>query len=221
MKLEETSIYPYIKSYPELHKLYRIPASNVVVSPINNDEDSYIWFLVNGKVKIETEGTNGKKIIVDILTEDNYVGHLSNLFGHNFYCTTVTVITSTFIRIPIKQFQEMVNKDIRFQRHFNCKVISRLYTMYKKDLASHLFSQQEQIAAYIIEHEIEEVCHISNVKNICEILRSSRRNSYNILNKMEEQGLIEYVEGGDVYIRDYEKLKLEAQPVLDFFNNSI
>ena len=26
MKLEETSIYPYIKAFPDLHKLYRIPA---------------------------------------------------------------------------------------------------------------------------------------------------------------------------------------------------
>lgn len=221
MKLEETSIYPYIKTFPEFHKLYRIPAGKVVVSPINNDEDGYIWFLVNGKVKIETEGTNGNKIIVDILTEDNYVGHLSNLFGHNFYCTTITVITSTFIRIPVKQFLQMLNRDIRFQRHFNQKVISRLYTMYKKDLASHMFSQQEQIAAYIIDHAVDGVCLINNVKFICETFRSSRRNFYNILSKLEAAGEIEYVEGGEIYIRDYEKLKKEAQPVLDFFDNTV
>ncbi len=221
MKLEETSIYPYIKAFPDLHKLYRIPAGNVVVSPINNDEQDYVWFLVNGKVKVETEGTNGKKIIVDMLTEDNYVGHLSNLFGHNFYCTTVTVITSTFIRIPSNQFREMINKDIRFQRHFNNKLISRLYTMYKKDLSLHLFSQREHIAAYIIDHEVDGVCHLNNVKNICEMLRSSRRNFYNLLNKMEEDELIEHCEGGDIYILNYDRLKQEAEALNNFFENSV
>lgn len=221
MKLEETSIYPYIKAFPEVHKLYKLPAGSVVVSPVSNDEDGYIWFLVNGKVRIETEGTTGKKIVVDILTDDNYVGHLSNLFGQNFYCTTITVITSTFIRIPVRRFKEMLSKDIRFQRHFHEKMIARLYIMYKKDMSLHLFSQQEQIAAYIINHEVNGVCSISNVKSICETYRSSRRNFYNILDKLEESGLIECAEGMEIYIKDYDKLKEKAQSLLDFFGNTL
>lgn len=219
MRLEESSIYPFIKAFPELHKLYRIPGGKVVVSPIDKEND-YIWFLVNGKVKVETEGANGKKMMVDILEADNYVGHLSNLFEQNFYCSTVTTITSTFIRIPTKQFKEMIHNDIRFQRHFNNKVITRLYTMYKKDLATHLFSQNEQIAEYIIENAVDGVCHINNVNHICERLRISRRNFYNLVKKLADDGLIEHLDGV-IYIIDYDRLKKEAQPVIDFFGNMV
>lgn len=195
------------------------PGGKVVVSLLAKEND-YVWFLINGKVKIETEGANGKKMLVDILEEDEYVGHLSNLFGQNFYCTTTAVITSTFVRIPVAQFQEMLHKDIRFQRHFNKKVITRLYIMYKKDLAIHLFGQREQIADYIIMNEVGGVCHVNNVNAICEMLRISRRNFYNLVKKLADDGMIEHL-GGIIYITDYDRLKQEAQPVIDFFGNIV
>lgn len=220
MKLEESGIYPFIRRFPELQKLYRIPGGNVVVSPLNNEND-YMWFLVNGKVKVETEGENGKKMLVDMLEEDNYVGHISNLFGQNLYCSSITVITSTFIRIPMKQFKEMIDKDIRFQRHFYQKVTARLYVMYKKDLALHLFSQRELLAEYMIENVVDGVCHIHNVSGICETLRVSRRNFYNLIEKLAKDDLIERLDGGDIYIMDYQRLKKEAQPVIDYFGNAV
>lgn len=219
MRLEESSIYPFIKQYPELQKLYRVPGGKVVVS-LFGGEDEYVWFLINGKVKVEAEGENGKRMMVDILVEDNYVGHLSNFFGQNFYCTSTAVVTSTFIRIPSERFKEMLSKDIRFQRHFNKKIIVRLYTMYKKDLAIHLFGQREQIAHYIITNEVGGACHVNNVNTICEMLRISRRNFYNLVKKLADDGIIEHL-GGVIYIIDYDRLELEAQPVMDFFGNSV
>lgn len=183
-------------------------------------EDEYVWFLINGKVKVEAEGANGKRMMVDILEEDNYVGHLSNIYEQNFYCTSTAVVTSTFVRIPTEQFKEMLDKDIRFQRHFNKKIITRLYTMYKKDLAIHLFGQREQIAHYIIANAADGVCHVNNVNTICEMLRISRRNFYNLVKKLADDGIIEHL-GGVIYIIDYDRLEQEAQPVIDFFGNSL
>lgn len=159
-------------------------------------------------------------MVVDILEEDNYVGHFSNIFEQNFYCTSTAIVTSTFIRIPTEQFKEMLDKDIRFQRHFNKKIITRLYTMYKKDLAIHMFGQREQIAHHIIVNEVGGAGHVNNVNAICEMFRISRRNFYNLVKKLADDNIIEHLEGV-IYITDYDRLKLENQPVLDFFGNTI
>lgn len=92
--------------------------------------------------------------------------------------------------------------------------------MYKKDLAIHMFGQREQIAHHIIVNEVGGAGHVNNVNAICEMLRISRRNFYNLVKKLADDNIIEHLEGV-IYITDYDRLKQEDQPVLDFFGNTI
>ncbi len=57
---------------------------------------------------METTTQNGKKLMVDTICEDNYVGHLSNFWGQNFYCDSYALVSSVLIRIPKERFLKMM-----------------------------------------------------------------------------------------------------------------
>ena len=100
MKLEDTTIYPFIRSDPALCKLHTFARGKYI---IRVGEAADIWYLVNGKVQVETTTQNGKKLVVDTICEDNYVGHLSNFWGQNFYCDSYAPVSYTHLDVYKRQ----------------------------------------------------------------------------------------------------------------------
>ena len=72
----------------------------------------------------------------------------------------------------------------------------------------------EQIAHHIIVNEVGGAGHVNNVNAICEMFR------INLVKKLADDHIIGHLEGV-IYITDYDRLKQEDQPVLDFFENTI
>lgn len=217
MKLEDTSIYPFIRDDPKLCQLHMFGRNKYI---IRAGERADVWYLVNGKVQVETSTKNGKKLVVDIINEDNFVGHLSNFAGQNFFCDSLASVSSTLIRIPKDVFLQKM-EDLAFSRHFYMKVNARLYDMYKKELARGLFSQRQQFAFYIIKNSQNCICRIHNLCTICEFLKISRRHFYNLLEQFTAEGLINRTEAGDIEILDLDALYQVAEPVVNFYYNKV
>ena len=218
MKLEETSIYPFIKHAPELCELHKFNRNKYITRVDWGTND--VWYLVSGKVKVEATAQSGKKLLVDLINEDNFVGHLSNWQRQNFYCDSIAMVASTLIRIPEKTFATMMD-DMAFSRLFYQKLNARLYDMYKKELIRGLFTQRQQFAFYVIENSRDNICRIHSIYNICEYLKVSRRNLYNLLERFTEDGILQRMETGDIQVLDMPSLQEIANPVLDFCYNKI
>lgn len=218
MILEDTTIYPLIKACPELCELHRFDRNKYITRADWSSED--VWYLVSGRVKVETTAQNGNKLLVDIIDEDNYVGHLSNFRGHNFYCDSITTAPSTLLRIPADRFRSLLDTQA-FSRHFYMKTSARLYDMYKRDLVRDLFSQRQQFAFYVLEKTQDGVCRIHSIYYICEYLKISRRNLYNLLARFSEENILEREDAGDIVVLDMASLCQIAKPVEDFFYNKI
>ena len=218
MVLEETTIYPFITGCPELCRLHKFDRNKYITRVAWNVDD--VWYLVNGRVKVETTAQSGKKLLVDIIDEDNYVGHLSNFCGQNFYCDSIAMVSSTLIRIPADVFRSLMAPP-DFSRHFYMKISARLYDMYKKELIRSLFPQRQQFAFYVMEKSRDSVCRINSIYYICEYLKISRRNLYNLLARFTEDGILERLEAGDIQVLDMRALQEIAKPVIDFFYNRI
>lgn len=218
MVLEDTTIFPLIKADPELCKLHKFDRNKYVTRVDRGDED--IWYLVSGRVKVEATAQNGNRLLVDIIDEDNYVGHLSNLRGQNLYCDSITMVPSILLRIPAERFRQLFETQA-FSRHFYMKTSARLYDMYKKDLVRCLFTQRQQFAFYVLEKTQGNVCRIHSIYSICEYLKISRRNLYNLLAHFDEEGVLERLETGDIQVLDMDALQCSAKPVADFFYNKI
>ena len=152
MILQESTIYPFLEKHPASYELITVKKNTRIVSA--NEESKYIWYLLEGEVKVVAVSNNGKSIVVDEIGPNNFVGHLSNLFGQNFYCDSYAATECTLIQFPIARFLVLM-QELAFSRLFYLKVNNRLYTMYKKELVKHLFSQQEQLAYYLLQNEGE------------------------------------------------------------------
>ena len=219
MKLENTTIYPFIKDCAELCELYRFNRNAYIVQASNEAED--VWYLVNGRVKVEATTQSGKKLLVDIIDEDNYVGHLSNFRGRNFYCDSSALVSSALVRIPARTFLSLLDTPA-FSRHFYMKTSARLYDMYKKELMKGLFTQRQQFAFYVIEKAHHDgICKLGSIYHICEYLKISRRNLYNLLAWFAKGGIMERMETGDIQVLDMEALQEAARPVSEFWYNKI
>lgn len=216
MKLNETSIYPFIKDSPSLCKIYNYSRGEKIVNA--DGHDGYVWYLISGVVKVETTNPAGKVFLVDTIPADNYVGNLSNLRNKNFYCDSYAVISSKLIRIPIETFMEML-QNAYFSNHYYSKVSDRLYDMYKWDMCFHMFPQQEWFAFFILEHTRNNICTIASNQLACQQLRISKRNFYNLINKFEDDGYLERSHSGSIYIKNTSLLQEKAQQVSNFFYN--
>ena len=92
---------------------------------------------------------------------------------------------------------------------------------YKKELVRGLFTQRQQFAFYILENAQNNICRIHSIYNICEVLKISRRNLYNLIDSFSESGILNRLETGDIQVLDMDSLRNIAKPVVDFFYNKI
>lgn len=218
MLLQESTIYPFIKNQPDYYKLVTVKKKACFLHA--NEESKYIWYLLEGEVKVVAVSNTGKSIVVDEIGPNNFAGHLSNLFGQNFYCDSIAVTDCTLVQFPVSKFL-LLMQELEFSRLFYLKVNNRLYIMYKKDLAKHLFSQQEQLAYHLLENARGNVYKTESMYKTCEGLRISRRNLYNMIDNFIKDGCLDRTEKGDILIIDFEKLREKAEPVASYLNNLI
>lgn len=102
MILAESAIYPFIKDYPTGFEIVTYKKNRLILQA--SEENKYIWFLLEGEVKVVACSSNGKRIVVDEIPTGCFVGHLSNLFGQNFYTDSIAVTKCTLLQIPITDF---------------------------------------------------------------------------------------------------------------------
>lgn len=218
MKLEDTTIYPLIREHPELCLLHPFHKNQYITHMNRNIGD--IWYLVSGRVKVEATSPKGKRLLVDLVDEDNYVGNLSNYYGQNFYCDCIAMTNCSLLHIPMDTFQTLM-RTINFSHHFYMKTNARLYNMYKRELMRAMFTQRQQFAFYLLEKNSGGICKIDSIYFIGEYLKVSRRNLYNLLTKFEQVGMVLRLESGDIQLLDAPALQEIAKPVVDFYYNRI
>ena len=75
-------------------------------------DKEYIFYILEGEVKVVATASNGKKILVDDLTPGHFAGHLSNLQKNNFYCDTIAITSSVLIKLSLECFTSFIKNDI-------------------------------------------------------------------------------------------------------------
>lgn len=137
MKLEETGIYPFIKSYSESQILYHFGKGECITNAVARNED--YWYVIDGNIEVVAMSHNGKRVHVDDNMEDEFCGHMSKYWGQNLCCDCIATTPCTLIRIPNALFSKLIKQD-EFKLFFYFKMSSRLYDMYRKRLSYDLFT---------------------------------------------------------------------------------
>ena len=217
MELEQTKIYPFIKDHPETYSIRSFDTGDLI--SISTVEEKTVWYLLKGIVEVAATSYNGRKIHVDFVYEDDFVGKISHGWGMHFYCDCIAYTPCVLAYMPRDTFYSMIEEDKDFKIYFYERCVKKVYSMYKDVLATKVFSQQQLFAAEIVTKSENSVFFI-DFEDTCNALNATTRNIYNLIKVFEGKGLITYGKLKTVFVKDEDELRKIAPPVLDFRNNS-
>mgnify|MGYP000059820050 CR=1 FL=1 len=216
MLLENSHIYPYIKGCMEKVSVVKISSGNYISRAENVDKQLY--YILSGTVKVVCMAPFGKKVLVDVISENEFAGQISYVRNVNLYCDSVALTDVELLCLENELIDELMANN-EFSTFFYFKTSSRIYQMYKKMLVSNLFSQSELVAYHIVDKAQNGKFIYKSIYDMCENLNISRKNLYNILNDFESKGVIEKEQNGVLLIKDNDYLKKESDKVKMFFEN--
>lgn len=213
--MRSIAIYEYIKDYlPEIPVL-KLKKGEYLFRA--DREDDTLFYILDGVIRVENVSYNGKKLIVDVLRHDEFVGAISNIHKADFQCSGVAETAVTVLVLKKSLMNELMENN-EFSALFYQKTSKRVYMMYKNILARTLFSQNEIMAHYILENSEKNIFEYKSIYNICENLGISRRGIYNILYRFEEIGCIRKLDTS-YRIIDREYLEKTAEQVINFMKS--
>lgn len=213
MKLTDTIIYKFIKEY--INKIEVVEFKKDEYIERSTNDSHCIYYILSGVVKVKNISHVGNKFVIDEITEEEFVGHISKMRGSSFYCDIIAKEPCTLLKIP-KYILDKMLKDTEFSVLFYEKTSSRIYLMYKKLLLEKLFSWEEIVAYYILEQAKEDIFIYKSMYEICEYLNISRRGLYNIINKWAFEECIEK-KGSTFLIKDKKYLEELASSVYQYY----
>ena len=216
MLIEDTSIYIFIKDYLDQIPILNVKKGKYFSKAILTDDQLY--YILEGKVKIECTSYTGKKVLVDELSENEFAGQISYTRKENFYCDA-SAITDLKLLCIKHDIMDVLLKNCEFSSMFYFKTSKRIYHMYKKTLMRDLFCQCEIVAYHILKESKDGKLIYKSIYDICDSLNISRRNLYNILNKFIEDGIIEKEKKCTFVIKDENFLKEKIDKIEKFLDN--
>ena len=86
MILAESAIYPFIKDYPTGFEIVTYKKNSLIIQA--SEENKYIWFLLEGEVKVVACSSNGKRIVVDEIPTGCFLHGQHR--GHEVYASSDT-----------------------------------------------------------------------------------------------------------------------------------
>ena len=211
-RIETLEIYKFIKDYLPLVPILKLKKGQYLFRA--DYKDPTLFYIVSGVIKVETVSYNGKKMIVDIVGRNEFMGAISSVHNADFQCSGIATTSMMVLALTRSLLEELMQSD-EFSAFFYQKTSKRVYMMYKKILAKSLFSLREIFANYILENSEGDIFNFVSMYDMCDNLGASRRGLYNILYQFEDEGLIEKTE--EVWrILDWQGIIREARQVLDF-----
>ena len=198
MEIINTAIYKFIEDYINEVEIVTYKNGEYIERALNTT--NCIYYILDGVVKVQNVSCSGNKILVDEISTEEFVGHISKLRGSHFHCDIIAKEACTLIKIPTAILNELL-KNNEFSTLFYSKTSNRIYYMYKKLLLERLFSWEEIVAYYILQHSKQDIFIYKSMYDICEYLNISRRGLYNIINKMVFEECLEKREN-TFYIKD-------------------
>lgn len=218
MRVEDTHIYFILKRHIGNFVIKQVPKGKVFSRALDNDKT--IYYIISGEVKVEGISVNGKKILVDYISENEFAGHISCIRKSNFYCDSIAATNVNLLCLDYELMERLL-KDPEFSTFFYYKTSARLYIMYKKMLMSNFFNQNEIVAYYLLEQSQNNIIVFKSVYDICAQMNISRRNYYNILKKLLHGGVLVKLEDGQYQIDDIAYLEEMSVKVKMFLDNSM
>ena len=145
------------------------------------DPSRYLYFLVEGKVKLIETGASGKRILYGYMRSSGALGEVASLWGRKPRLSVQAV--------DLELHREALFSDNRFLRYL-CKLLAERVTQLDNNIASLMSCPIEsRLAAFILENS--EGCEFRiSLTECAEFTSTSYRHLIRVMNALCDRGIL-------------------------------
>ena len=218
-------IIPYVQKYKldkifkeniiEQMELFSFDNGELICS--KDDELKYMYFLVEGKVKIYTLHEDGKSILLRFSNPLSIFGDIELLTNYKVLCNVESINKSTLIGIDMKKLRKYACDDTSFLKFVIENLSNKLYSISNSTSINLLYSLESRLASYLLSMSDSEnnvtnylEVNIPKLTEIAPLLGASYRHLNRTINEFINKDIIEKNKA-IIIIKDVEKLKYLSQ----------
>lgn len=202
---------------PDLLQLLTVKTFNKGEYVINQGEQpSYMYFLVEGRLKIFTESDEGRKLIIAFTQPFTVLGDIE-FVQRKPYLNTVEAITDVkFLALPIEIIHEQGLQHLPFTLYILNEITGKYYANAYSSHFNMLHSVDVRFASYLLSITTEtDYVSIHHIRDVADLIGTSYRHLNRIISQLVEQGLIERAQRTIRILNREQLLKLAKQNIYE------
>lgn len=215
-RIESIPIYRFIKDHISLIPVKTFRKGEYLFR--GEDREKTLFYILSGSVEVENITYNGKKLIIETVGTNTFIGSIADMYEVDLQSSGVAV-SDVEVLIFSESVMDNLMKNDEFSICFYQETICRILKMYKTILSKVLFSPDEIMAHYILDNEQDGIFAFKSTYSLCDNIGISRRGIYNILYRFEEMNYIKKKARSMYQIIDGTGLQKRAKHILSFMNN--
>ncbi len=174
-----------------------------------------LFVIISGKVKVSRSSSDGREVILSILSDSDFFGEMSILDGLNRSATVVALEDSELFIIQRKEFLDLLNKHPEITIALLSELTQRLRNADMKIKALSLKDAEGKVATVIlqladdigkIKHGTVEIDKLPLQQDLANMAGTSRETISRTIHSFARKGLVE-MDGSKLKIIDYEKFR--------------
>lgn len=182
---------------------------------VEEEVGTALFVITKGKVKVSRTSTDGREVILSILSDSDFFGEMSILDGLNRSATVVALEDTELFIIQRKEFLDLLNKHPEISIALLSELTQRLRNADMKIKALSLKDAEGKVATVIlqladdigkIKHGIVEIEKLPLQQDLANMAGTSRETISRTLHSFARKGLVE-LDGSKLKILDYEKFR--------------
>lgn len=182
---------------------------------VEEEVGTALFVIIKGKVKVSRSSSDGREVILSILSDSDFFGEMSILDGLNRSATVVALEDTELFIIQRKEFLDLLNKHPEITIALLSELTQRLRNADMKIKALSLKDAEGKVATVIlqladdigkIKQGTVEIDKLPLQQDLANMAGTSRETISRTLHSFAKKGMVE-LEGSKLKIIDYEKFR--------------
>lgn len=183
--MESPSLYEYLLTHPDQNNLEirKFDKGTYIYEP--GDEQSCIYLIERGAVKIGSYSADGERVIYDVLQPGETFGDLDYLDGGvEFFEFARTITSTTVLAIDLAFFKHIIFHDIVVSEWFNVAIVrrwwkaeTRLLHMTRGNIQARLDNLRREYQKVIVDNEghLHQLFDLLSHQDLADLIGSTRQ----------------------------------------------
>lgn len=180
------------------------------------EQPEYMYFLVEGRLKIFAQSDEGRKLIIAFTQPFNVLGDIEFVQRKPYLNTVEAITDGTLLALPIGIIHEQGLQHSPFTAYLLDEITGKFYANAYSSHFNMLHSVDVRFASYLLSITAEtDYVSIHHIRDVADLIGTSYRHLNRIIAQLCEQGLIERSQRTIRILQREQLLKLAKQNIYE------